>query len=197
MSPHARRKPSAGPVHSHIIVDQRRGTRNIFSHEPPVVGASLRTPAALIVSCRVLLVDHLGVPGMIRAARLARRAGIPVVADIESDRAPANPPTPGPGRPSDRLPRVCREAHRRQVPGTGRPQTGPPRPAGRGGDLRRPKAAGIWRRAGPCPNINPPSRSRRWIPPAAATCSTGRMPLPWPGAWRWKNGFASPPPPPP
>jgi ribokinase len=33
-------------------------------------------------------VDHLGVPGIIRAARLARRAGIPVVADIESDRDP-------------------------------------------------------------------------------------------------------------
>ncbi len=82
------RKPSAGPVHSHIIVDQRRGTRNIFSHEPRVVGASLRTPASLITSCRVLLVDHLGVPGMIRAARLARRAGIPVVADIESTRHP-------------------------------------------------------------------------------------------------------------
>jgi ribokinase len=82
------RKPSAGPVHSFIIVDQRRGTRNVFSYEPRVVGASLRTPAALIVSCRVLLVDHLGVPGMLRAARLSRRAGIPVVADIESDRHP-------------------------------------------------------------------------------------------------------------
>jgi ribokinase len=82
------RKPLAGPAHSHIVVDQRRGTRNIFSYEPRVVGASLRTPAAVIVSCQVLLVDHLGVPGMIRAARLARRAGIPVVADIESDRHP-------------------------------------------------------------------------------------------------------------
>ena len=82
------RKPSSGPVHSHIVVDQQRGTRNVFSYEPRVVGASLRTPAALIVSCRVLLVDHLGVPGMVRAARLARWAGIPVVADIESDRHP-------------------------------------------------------------------------------------------------------------
>ena len=82
------RKPSSGPVHSYIVVDQQRGTRNIFSYEPRIVGASLRTPPALIVSCRVLLVDHLGVPGMIRAARLARRAGIPVVADIESDRHP-------------------------------------------------------------------------------------------------------------
>jgi ribokinase len=82
------RKPSAGPGHSHIVVDQRRGTRNIFSYERRVVGASRRTPAALIASCRVLLVDHLGVPGMIRAARLARRAGISVVADIESRRHP-------------------------------------------------------------------------------------------------------------
>jgi ribokinase len=84
----AEQKPSAGPGHSHIVVDQRRGTRNIFSYERRVVGASRRTPAGLIASCRVLLVDHLGVPGMIRAARLARRAGIPVVADIESDRHP-------------------------------------------------------------------------------------------------------------
>jgi sulfofructose kinase len=82
------RKRSAGPGHSHIVVDQRRGTRTIFSHRPRVMGASRRTPAALIVSCRVLLVDHLGVPGMIRAARLAQRAGIPVVADIDSDRHP-------------------------------------------------------------------------------------------------------------
>ncbi len=82
------RRPSAGPVHSYIIVDQGQCSRNIFSHEPRVVGAGLHTPAALVVSCRVLLVDHLGVPGMIRAANVARRAGIPVVADIESDRHP-------------------------------------------------------------------------------------------------------------
>ena len=82
------RAPAAGPVHSHIIVGQQRGTRNIFSYEPRLVGASMHTSAALITSCRVLLVDHLGVPGMIRAARLARRARIPVVADIESDRHP-------------------------------------------------------------------------------------------------------------
>ena len=84
----AEQKPSAGPVHSHIVVDQRRGTRNIFSYERRVVGASLRTPAALIASCRVLLVDHLGVPGMIRAARRGRHRKRP---------SPANPPTPGLG----------------------------------------------------------------------------------------------------
>ena len=82
------RRRQAGPAHSHIIVDQRHGTRNVFSHVPPLVGASLRTPAALIRSCRVLLVDHISVPGMVRAARVAREAGIPIVADIEKDRHP-------------------------------------------------------------------------------------------------------------
>jgi ribokinase len=82
------RRRAAGPVHSHVVVDQQHGTRNIFSYRPAVVGASLRTPAALITSCRVLLVDHIGVAAMIRAARIARRAGIRVVGDIERDRDP-------------------------------------------------------------------------------------------------------------
>lgn len=82
------RRPAAGPGYSTIIVDQERGTRNIFSDVRRVVGASTRTPAALIASSRVLLIDHIGVPGMIRAARLARRAGIPVVADFERDHDP-------------------------------------------------------------------------------------------------------------
>ena len=84
----AQRNSSARPVHSNIVVDQRRGTRNIFYDLERVVGASVRTPARLIRSCRVLFVDHMGVPGMVRAARLARRAGIPVVADLEIDDDP-------------------------------------------------------------------------------------------------------------
>jgi ribokinase len=35
-----------------------------------------------------LLVDRFGIPGMIRAARIARAAGIPVVADFESSHLP-------------------------------------------------------------------------------------------------------------
>jgi sugar/nucleoside kinase (ribokinase family) len=69
-------------------VDQRHGTRNIFYDLEQAVGASVRTPARLIRSSRVLFVDHMGVPGMVRAARLARRAGIPVVADLEIDDDP-------------------------------------------------------------------------------------------------------------
>jgi sugar/nucleoside kinase (ribokinase family) len=82
----AQRSPGARPVHSSIVVDRRHGTRNIFYDLDGVVGAGTRTPVSLITSARVLFVDNLGVPGMVRAARLARRAGIPVVADFESDR---------------------------------------------------------------------------------------------------------------
>ena len=80
------RSPSARPVHSSIVVDRRRGTRNIFYDLNGVAGAGTHTPVSLITSARVLFVDHIGVPGMVRAARLARRAGIPVVADFEGDR---------------------------------------------------------------------------------------------------------------
>jgi sugar/nucleoside kinase (ribokinase family) len=87
----AQRNSSARPIHSNIVVDQQHGTRNIFYDLEGVVGASIRTPARLIRSCRVLFVDHMGVPGMVRAARLARRAGIPVVADLEMECDPQFP----------------------------------------------------------------------------------------------------------
>jgi ribokinase len=79
-----KRTAAARPIYSNIVVDRRRGTRNIFFDVERFVGANPQAPAALIESCRVLFVDHLGLLGMIRAARLARRAGIPVVADFES-----------------------------------------------------------------------------------------------------------------
>ncbi len=81
-----RQRSFARPVHSNIIVDKRRGSRTVFYDLEHVVGAGVDVPAEPILSCRVLFVDNLGVPGMIRAARVARRAGIPVVADFESDR---------------------------------------------------------------------------------------------------------------
>jgi len=78
----------APPIHSHIVVDERRGTRNIFYDMQHSVGAPLRPPASLLQASRVLLVDNFGVRGMIRAATLAKRIGIPVVADFESDSDP-------------------------------------------------------------------------------------------------------------
>src|SRR6184192_1395168 len=83
-----KRTASARPIHSNIVVDQRLGTRNIFFDLDHVLGASVHVPAALIRSSRVLFIDHVGVPGMIRAARLARHAGIPVVADFAIEHDP-------------------------------------------------------------------------------------------------------------
>jgi len=83
-----KRMGSARPICSNIVVDPRRGTRNIFFDVEHATGAPMSVPASLIGSCRVLFIDHLGVPGMIRAARLARRASVPIVADFESDDHP-------------------------------------------------------------------------------------------------------------
>jgi sugar/nucleoside kinase (ribokinase family) len=79
------RQPKAGPVRSIIVVDETRRTRTIFFDTRQAVGAYPSRPArSVILGARVLLVDRFGIPGMIRAARMARAAGIPVVADFES-----------------------------------------------------------------------------------------------------------------
>jgi sulfofructose kinase len=82
---HLRQTEAARPLNSIIVVDQARQTRNIFVDFNGVVGAAPDWPPDEIVqTCRVLFLDYIGVPGMLRAAGLARAAGIPVVADIEA-----------------------------------------------------------------------------------------------------------------
>lgn len=84
---HVKRQNDARPIKSTIIVDKARGTRNIFLDLKGVVGCSPQWPdASLITATKVLFVDNFGMDGMIRAARLAREAGIPVVADLESNK---------------------------------------------------------------------------------------------------------------
>lgn len=79
------RRAHARPIHSTIVVSQQ-ATRNIFFDTDGVVGADADSPDPVVIRrSRVLLVDNFGVPGMIRAARIARDAGIPVVGDFESD----------------------------------------------------------------------------------------------------------------
>jgi len=81
-----RQRAGAHPIHSIIIVDEQRHTRAIFYDREGFPGADPEWPAeAVLRSARVLFVDHVGVPGMVRAARIARAAGIPVVADLEDD----------------------------------------------------------------------------------------------------------------
>jgi len=86
---HVVHREGTGPVRSVIVVDEIRGTRNIFYHTEHTVGADAARPAKrIILSAGVLLVDRFGLRGMIRAARLARGAGIPVVGDFESSGLP-------------------------------------------------------------------------------------------------------------
>jgi sugar/nucleoside kinase (ribokinase family) len=86
---HVLRREDAGPVRSIILVGEAQRTRNIFYDTTLVRGADpKRPPKELILGARVLLVDRFGIAGMIRAARLARAAGIPVVADFESSGHP-------------------------------------------------------------------------------------------------------------
>jgi ribokinase len=86
---HLVRQEAARPVHSTIIVDEGQNTRNIFFDLHGVVGAHDELPAAKTVrKAKVLFVDHLGIKGMARASEIAREAGIPVVADLESNESP-------------------------------------------------------------------------------------------------------------
>ncbi len=86
---HLRQRPEGGPVHSFIVVDESRQTRNIFFDASKALGADAQWPeTSVIQSVRVLFVDNFGLDGMIRAARIARATQIPVVADFEGASGP-------------------------------------------------------------------------------------------------------------
>jgi len=79
-------RPGVYPIHSTIVVDETRHTRNIFADLSGGSGADDSAPdPELLRSAKVLFVDHIGVPGMIRAAAICRSAAIPIVADFERD----------------------------------------------------------------------------------------------------------------
>jgi sugar/nucleoside kinase (ribokinase family) len=86
---HLRQRRNVLPVHSFIVIDSTNGTRNVFCDVSGALGAGENWPEeTLIRNSRVLFADHFGLPGMIRAAKVARRAHIPVVADFERDPGP-------------------------------------------------------------------------------------------------------------
>lgn len=81
--------PEARPIRSTILIDQERHTRTILFDLAGSVGALPDwPPEETIAHSRVLFVDHYGIEGMIRAARVALDRGIPVVADLERDEWP-------------------------------------------------------------------------------------------------------------
>ena len=67
-----------------IIVAAETRTRNIFYRIDGRIGADDFLPdESVIRSARILFLDQYGMTGCIRAATIARGAGIPVVADFE------------------------------------------------------------------------------------------------------------------
>lgn len=86
---HVVRREGVRPIHSTIIVDETQHTRTIFFDLQGSVGADPHLPdAGVIEQARVLFIDHYGIEGMIRAAKIARAAGVPVVADLERNEWP-------------------------------------------------------------------------------------------------------------
>jgi sugar/nucleoside kinase (ribokinase family) len=85
----APRLPEARVVHSVIVVGTDAGSRNVFYEANGRVGAHAAEPAAAVLrSCRVILIDQWGMEGNRRAAQVARAAGVAVLADFEDAGSP-------------------------------------------------------------------------------------------------------------
>jgi sulfofructose kinase len=82
------RHPDAQPIHAVIIVEQAQHTRTILYSVKGRVGADDHEPSADVIrAARVLFVDDFGIPGHIRAAKIAQEADIPIVGDFERDQS--------------------------------------------------------------------------------------------------------------
>jgi sugar/nucleoside kinase (ribokinase family) len=82
---HAPRLPEARVVHSVIIVGQDTGSRTIFFETGGLIGAHETLPSEEVIrTAKVIFIDHYGMPGNLRAARIARAARVPIVADFEN-----------------------------------------------------------------------------------------------------------------
>jgi sugar/nucleoside kinase (ribokinase family) len=84
-----RTKAGVRPIHSTVIVDDAGLTRTILYDLEGAQGAPDDwPPVSSIQACRALRVDHFGTAGMIRAARIARDSGLPVIGDFERSEGP-------------------------------------------------------------------------------------------------------------
>jgi sugar/nucleoside kinase (ribokinase family) len=85
----APRLPEARVVRSTIVVGTDSGSRNIFYEDEGLIGAHPSLPSEDVIrDSKVLFIDHSGMQGNLRAARMARSAGVAVVADFEDEAAP-------------------------------------------------------------------------------------------------------------
>jgi sugar/nucleoside kinase (ribokinase family) len=80
---HAVTREAANPF-AVILLDERRGERVVLWHREPVLALDPgEIPAAAIGAARLVHVDDVDEAASIRAAILARAAGVPVTSDIE------------------------------------------------------------------------------------------------------------------
>jgi sugar/nucleoside kinase (ribokinase family) len=80
--------PGTRPLHSVVIVDSAARTRNVFfdlgaAGKGEASRRQIRAVDQLVPFARAVLIDTVRLVGMIRIARLARQAGVPVIADVE------------------------------------------------------------------------------------------------------------------
>lgn len=80
-------RPDGCTIHSVIVVERARSTRTIFFSAPRDYPAGVLDGNGIARSCRVLMVDQLG----LAPALAARKAGVPVVADLEWPEHPECP----------------------------------------------------------------------------------------------------------
>jgi ribokinase len=86
---HVTASPRGRPVHSYVVVEEETQTRSILYDVTDAEGSHPSRPARQVIEqAGVLLVDRWGMDGMIRAAKIARRAGVPVVGDLENFSVP-------------------------------------------------------------------------------------------------------------
>jgi sulfofructose kinase len=89
---HAPRLPEAKVNRSTIVVAEDTGSRTIFSEVAGLVGAHPALPPAEVIrDSKVLLIDHFGMEGNLRAARIARESQVAVVADFDNRSSPLLP----------------------------------------------------------------------------------------------------------
>jgi sugar/nucleoside kinase (ribokinase family) len=86
------RDPAARVIYSVIVVEQQRQLRTIFYDLEGTIGVvPAWPPAEAIESARALYIDHLDAEMALRAARIARAAGVAVIADFEYVSSPIFP----------------------------------------------------------------------------------------------------------
>ena len=83
------RRPEARPYHSIIVVDRGTGLRTIlYSAEGVTDPWPDEISEELVASCRLLFVDAYRIEPVLRAAEIAAKLGIPIVADIDDGAIP-------------------------------------------------------------------------------------------------------------